>query len=81
VQVVKRVLITGARRGIGLVTARRFSAAGWRVASLDKQFGADVIGERVDFDLTRIAEIPALIASVGEVDTLVNNAGVAPPSE
>ncbi len=59
-----------------MATARRFSAAGWRVASLDKQFGADVIGERVDFDLTRIAEIPALIASVGEVDTLVNNAGV-----
>lgn len=44
--------------------------------SLDKRFGAEVLGERVNFDLTRIAEIPALIASMGEIDTLVNNAGV-----
>jgi NAD(P)-dependent dehydrogenase (short-subunit alcohol dehydrogenase family) len=46
------------------------------VISLDKEFGIDTVGERVAFDLTRIAEIPALIASLGEVDTLVNNAGV-----
>ena len=72
----KRVLITGAGRGIGLATARRFAAAGWRVLSLDKEFGSDVVGERVTFDLTRTSEIAALIASVGDVDTLVNNAGV-----
>jgi NAD(P)-dependent dehydrogenase (short-subunit alcohol dehydrogenase family) len=73
---VKQVLITGAGRGIGLATARRFAAAGWRVLSLDKEFGSDVVGERVAFDLTRTSEIAALIASVGDVDTLVNNAGV-----
>ena len=44
--------------------------------SLDKEFGSDVVGERVAFDLTRTSEIAALIASVGDVDTLVNNAGV-----
>jgi 3-oxoacyl-[acyl-carrier protein] reductase len=59
-----------------LATARQFAGAGWRAVSLDKQFGAEVIGERVDFDLTRIADIPALLASIGEIDTLVNNAGV-----
>jgi len=73
---VKQVLITGAGRGIGLATARRFAAAGWRVLSLDKEFASDVVGERVAFDLTRTSEIAALIASVGDVDTLVNNAGV-----
>jgi NAD(P)-dependent dehydrogenase (short-subunit alcohol dehydrogenase family) len=73
---VKKVLITGAGRGIGLATARHFAAAGWRVLSLDKEFGPDVVGERVAFDLTRTSEIPALMASVGDVDTLVNNAGV-----
>jgi NAD(P)-dependent dehydrogenase (short-subunit alcohol dehydrogenase family) len=72
----KTVLITGAGRGIGLATARAFAAAGWRVLSLDKEFASDSIGERVAFDLTRTAQIAALIASVGDVDTLVNNAGV-----
>ena len=72
----KSVLITGAGRGIGLTTARQFAAAGWRVLSLDKEFGPEVVGERVQFDLTRISEIPALIASLGDLDTLVNNAGV-----
>jgi NAD(P)-dependent dehydrogenase (short-subunit alcohol dehydrogenase family) len=73
---VRQVLITGAGRGIGLATARHFAAAGWRVLSLDKEFGPDAVGERVAFDLTRTSEIPALIASIGDVDTLVNNAGV-----
>jgi 3-oxoacyl-[acyl-carrier protein] reductase len=59
-----------------LATARHFAAAGWRVVSLDKEFGPDVVGERVAFDLTLASEIPALMASVGDVDTLVNNAGV-----
>jgi NAD(P)-dependent dehydrogenase (short-subunit alcohol dehydrogenase family) len=73
---VKRVLITGAGRGIGLETARAFAAAGWSVVSLDKAFGGEVVGERVDFDLRRIAEIPTMIRGLGELDTLVNNAGV-----
>ena len=72
----RQALITGAGRGIGLATARHFAAAGWRVLSLDKKFGPDAVGERVAFDLTRTSEIPALIASIGGVDTLVNNAGV-----
>jgi 3-oxoacyl-[acyl-carrier protein] reductase len=72
----KTVLITGAGRGIGLATAHAFAAAGWRVRSLDKEFGPEVVGERVAFDLARTAQIPALAASLGDVDTLVNNAGV-----
>src|SRR3954466_15782919 len=31
----KTALVTGAARGIGLATARRFLAEGWRVALLD----------------------------------------------
>jgi len=73
---VKTVLITGAGRGIGLATAREFAAAGWRVMSLDKEFGSEVVGDRVKFDLRQIDEISALVASLGDLDTLVNNAGV-----
>ena len=72
----RKVLITGAARGIGLATARRFTAAGWHVLSLDKEFQSEAVGERIKFDLSRISEIPPLIASIGELDTLVNNAGV-----
>ncbi len=73
---VKKVLITGAGRGIGLATARTFAAAGWQVFSLDKEFAGDVIGERVDFDLRRTSDIPSMVASLGDLDTLVNNAAV-----
>jgi NAD(P)-dependent dehydrogenase (short-subunit alcohol dehydrogenase family) len=69
-------LITGAGRGIGFAAARGFLAAGWRVIALDKQFGAEVAGERCDFDLRDLAAIPRLVATLGDVDTLVNNAGV-----
>ncbi len=71
-----RVLITGAGKGIGFATARAFAEVGWDVLSLDKEFAGEVIGERIDFDLRRIGDIPALVARLGQVDTLVNNAGV-----
>lgn len=41
-------LITGAARGIGFATAQAFLQAGWRVLALDKQFGAQIAGERVE---------------------------------
>jgi len=69
-------LVTGAGRGIGLATAKEFLRLGWRVLALDKRFGGEVAGERVDYDLTDLAGIPALVARLGTIDTLVNNAGV-----
>lgn len=70
------VLITGAGRGIGYATAFAFAAAGFDVLSLDRHFPGDVIGRRLDFDLRSLADIPSLIASLGPLDTLVNNAAV-----
>ena len=69
-------LITGAGRGIGLATAHAFTAAGFRVLALDKQFSGATIGERVEFDLREVDAIPALIAQLGDIHTLVNNAGI-----
>jgi len=75
----KTALVTGAGRGIGLATAKAFLGAGWRVLALDKDFAPfDAEGrvERIEYDLTNIPGIPALVAGLGEIHTLVNNAGV-----
>jgi NAD(P)-dependent dehydrogenase (short-subunit alcohol dehydrogenase family) len=72
-------LVTGAGRGIGLATTHAFLAAGWRVLALDKEFAQfDASGdlERVPYDLTDTAGIARLVMSLGEIHTLVNNAGV-----
>ena len=72
----KTALITGAGRGIGLATARAFASGGWRVLALDKQFGDEIVGVRLDCDLRDLEGIPHLVGSIGELDSLVNNAGV-----
>ena len=65
----KVALVTGAGRGIGRAAADALQKAGLRVLRLDLQ------GE-VAYDLTDIAGIAALVERLGQVDVLVNNAGV-----
>lgn len=74
----KTVLVTGAARGIGLATARAFLGSGWKVLALDRDFSEfdEKRAVRVDFDLKNLDQIQGLISSLGEIDALVNNAGV-----
>jgi NAD(P)-dependent dehydrogenase (short-subunit alcohol dehydrogenase family) len=65
----KTALVTGAARGIGRAAADALQKAGFKVLRLDVQ------GE-VAYDLTNLAGIPRLVESLGEIDVLVNNAGV-----
>src|SRR5262245_28025512 len=84
------VIVTGAARGIGAVTAEAFVGEGARVALLDVdgpgvdaavkrlcERGADVVG--FGADAAAPAEIRAVVDAVvhqwGRVDVLVNNAG------
>jgi NAD(P)-dependent dehydrogenase (short-subunit alcohol dehydrogenase family) len=82
-------VVTGAARGIGLATARRFLEAGYAVAMLDidatpLERAAGALPGRVlpiPCDITDITQVRAAAAEVeaglGRVVALVNNAGVA----
>ncbi|MBV8237088.1 MAG: SDR family NAD(P)-dependent oxidoreductase, partial [Acidimicrobiia bacterium] len=82
----KRVLITGASRGIGQALAERFTAAGARVALVARSEGplkelADRLGGTAHpADLGDREQVVGLVDRVegdgGPVDILVNNAGV-----
>ncbi len=87
----KVALVTGAARGIGLATAKRFLADGWRVAlldidgeTLDRAHAAlprsdAIIAIRCDVaDAAGVADALAVVAQkFGRLDALVNNAGIA----
>jgi NAD(P)-dependent dehydrogenase (short-subunit alcohol dehydrogenase family) len=75
-------LITGANKGLGYETARRLIADGhdvWMAARDDERGrrAADELGGRfVRLDVTDDASVAAAVDTVGELDVLVNNAGI-----
>jgi NAD(P)-dependent dehydrogenase (short-subunit alcohol dehydrogenase family) len=77
----KKVLITGAARGLGREFTRQYAADGWRVFACARDPGAIEAGRGVSahaLDVTDGASIAALASELeGErFDALINNAGV-----
>ncbi|HEX8804981.1 MAG TPA: SDR family NAD(P)-dependent oxidoreductase [Acidimicrobiales bacterium] len=84
-------LVTGANKGLGLETARRLGALGWRifVGARDRERGAAAVAglvaggadaHLVELDVTSDASVEAaaahLAARTDHLDVLVNNAGI-----
>ena len=88
----KTLLLTGASRGIGHATVKRFSTAGWRVITCSRHpFPEDCPWEagpddHIQVDLADIADVDRAIGEIGSrlkaqgsrLHALVNNAAVSP---
>ena len=84
----KTAVVTGAARGIGLATAKRFLGAGWQVAMVDRD-GEALMEAAAGLehalplvnDISQPQQVEAAIANTlerfGRIDAQVNNAGVA----
>ena len=86
----RTMLLTGASRGIGHATVKRFSAAGWRVITCSRhpfpencpwEMGPE---DHIQVDLANSVSTEAAILEIrnrlkdGRLDALVNNAGISP---
>jgi NAD(P)-dependent dehydrogenase (short-subunit alcohol dehydrogenase family) len=89
----KTLLLTGASRGIGHATVKRFASAGWRVITCSRQpFPEDCPWEagaedHIQLDLAdpkstieATAEIKRRLKG-GRLEALVNNAGISPKGD
>jgi len=79
----KRALITGAARGIGRAIAAQLRSAGAEILCCDlpgtsenEEVAREVGGTALYADVTSADDVEKLIADAGEIDVLINNAGI-----
>ena len=86
------MLLTGASRGIGHATVKRFNREGWRVITCSRQPFPEKCPwgggreDHIQIDLANPQEVLVMISEIrsrlnGRLDALVNNAGISPKGE
>jgi len=88
----KTILITGATAGFGEAAARKFVAGGWkaigtgrrgaRLKKLQQELGDSFLPLEIDMqDRGAVESLAKLEGPWGDIDLLLNNAGLAPPTD
>ena len=88
----KTILITGATAGFGEAAARKFVEGGWRVIGtgrrgdrlkkLQDELGDAFLPLEIDMrDVAAVDSLARLETPWGDIDLLLNNAGLAPPTD
>jgi len=88
----KTILITGATAGFGEAAARKFAAGGWKVIgtgrraerlrALQDDLGGAFLPLEIDMrDREAVESLAKLDSPWGDIDLLLNNAGLAPPTD
>ena len=78
---IKKVLITGGNKGIGLEVTRLFVQNNYKVIVVARdyknfEFNNNENVEKIEYDVSNISGISDLVSKIGYVDILVNNAGI-----
>lgn len=76
----KRVLITGGNKGIGLAVSRAMLELGYEIIIVARDFETcNLLGVEnvtcIEYDLSNLDDLTLLAKEVGEIDILINNAG------
>ncbi len=80
----KRVLITGGNKGIGLKIVERFLQLDYDVVVVARDFSNFTFNNHkkvttIEYDLSDVEGLKDLAKEIGEIDTLINNAGFMQP--